>query len=187
MRTYKGSLRSCNQTMTLLSLLSAAEVAKGSDQQAVRGAVGEARKRTVEQQVALLDDLLVLGVLAVAPVCLDDAVDLVDRAVEPAGRDQSRQVAGSRVQELVSLRARARATERAALLVHELRADAKGSAHAVHRQRPVRLEQLGVSLDAHLADVVAGVRREDPRRKQERLLDVGCWHRKECTVRNQTP
>lgn len=49
--------------------------------------------RTVEEEVALLNDLLVLGVLAVPAVGLDDAIHLVDRAIEPTGRDEPREVA----------------------------------------------------------------------------------------------
>ena len=52
--------------------------------------------------------------------------------------------------------------------------DAEGSAQARHRDGSIRLEQLRVRLDAHLADVVACVLREQARRGEVGGLDLGC-------------
>jgi len=49
---------------------------------------------TVQQQISLLDNLLVLSVLLIPPVGLHHPVDLVDRAVQSTSRDQAREVAG---------------------------------------------------------------------------------------------
>jgi len=46
----------------------------------------------VEQQVALADRGLVLRVLLVGSVCLNDAADLIDLAVQPSSGDEARQL-----------------------------------------------------------------------------------------------
>lgn len=63
--------------------------------------------------------------------------------------------------------------------VHELLADAKLGAEALHRHAPVALEQLGVGLDPELAHVVARVDGEQPGGQEVGLLDGGCARRRQ--------
>lgn len=54
----------------------------------------------VQQRVPVLHDRRVHGVLAVRSVGLDNAIDLVDRAVESAGGDEARELAADLVSEV---------------------------------------------------------------------------------------
>lgn len=57
--------------------------------------------------------------------------------------------------------------------VDELLRDAECGAQVRHRDGTVRLEELGVGLDAHLARVVPRVHREEARGEEVVLFDFG--------------
>lgn len=90
---------------------------------------------SVEEHIAVLDARLVLVVLGVGAVRLHDAVHLIDLAVQSTGGDEARQ-----------------------LLVNKGHRNAESIGHVLQLQASVRLQQLVVGEDAHLANVVAIVR-----------------------------
>ena len=119
----------------------------------------------IQEDIALTDDRLVLRVLERRPVRLHDAVHLVDRAVQPARRDEPRQLAvrrkGRRCESGSGCEHGGEGGQRRGRApVDEVDADAEGAREAVEREAPVGLEELAVREDAHLADVVARMRRE---------------------------
>lgn len=59
-------------------------------------------------------------------------------------------------------------------LIHKLLPDTESAAQVLHRDAAVALEELRVGLDAHLADVIPGVNREEARGDEVVLLDDGC-------------
>uniref|UniRef100_A0A8W7Q3K7 Uncharacterized protein n=1 Tax=Anopheles coluzzii TaxID=1518534 RepID=A0A8W7Q3K7_ANOCL len=94
----------------------------------------------------LLDRGLILPVFTVRPVRLDDAADSVHLAVQSAGGNEARQLG-----------------------IDVVHAHAERVRHVLQRQRAVRLQQLRVRQNAHLAHVVAVVRMEQNVVAQHRL------------------
>lgn len=132
--------------------------------------------------VALLDDSGVPRILGVRSVRLDDAVDAVDRARQPACRNEPREVSASAARGIhisqpsirsersgekkkrrrpgrrkrSGTRGRGRENSR----IQPLARNSKRRGQIVQRNAPVTLEQLGVRLDPQLARVVLGVNRQ---------------------------
>jgi hypothetical protein len=122
-----------------------------------------------EEQVTLLEELLIDGrlVLRRQLVGRDDAADLVDGASDTTARDEPREITGK----VQSRHVQGPVDQHSP--VNEGLADAERAAHALKRKAAVALEKLSVRLDAHLANVVAGVWGEEGVGDEVLLLDLG--------------
>lgn len=145
---------------------------------------------TVQENVSLLDSLLVLCVLCIGSVSLHNSIDLVDHTVQTSSRDELGKIPIKIVTKYVhvSLGTFKDPSRNVAwslhisvflhVLVNKLLADAERMCHALHGQGAVRLQELSISTNSHLTDIVSVVGEQDPRTLHGRGLQCCQGHEK---------